>query len=272
MNSVSLQGINLLAASKNVVAHQQDVSAQTKPTNSSETPKSSVKIKISRPIYKGAEFSSEKKVELGRLYSRRADIARYEMVDTVFNMRKSYTDMQIELSDKHPQLFKKDWDFTVNEKGELLIVEGEDKLSKKEIKTLIDTMTEQGLDKYMKKLAENIVERGVGGRRYYEYQKDSDIGQYDVTMANMSEILRGRELMSDSQMRLMNRGPEKIIRGIEEYNKNKMDPYMAVFKQVVMRAEKVYHTNEHHYVDVTDDPVKTKMSIEELRQLVKQEN
>lgn len=251
MNNISPQTFNLVAA-------------RQKPTTNTEPPKAS-EVKIHKPIYKGAEFSSEKKVELGRLYSRRADIARYEIVDTVFNMRKSYTDMQIELSDRHPQLSKKDWDFTVDEKGELLIVEGEDKLSKKEIKTLIDTMTEQGLDKYMKKLAENIVERGVGGRRYYEYQKDSDIGQYDVTMENMSEILRGRELMSDSQMRLMNRGPEKIMRGIAEYNKNKMDPYMAVFKQVIMRAEKVYHTNDHHRVEVTGE--QTSYSVEQLREL-----
>lgn len=268
MNSISLQGINTLAASQSVIAPHQGVTPQAKPTESTELPEYNMKFGFRRAVYKGADLPLDVLNELSNLYTRRADLAKSVVVNTVFDMRKSYTDVQIDLANKHPDLLQKDWDVTVDPEGELLIVEGEDRLTEKEMKTIIDIMTEHGLDGYMKNLAENIVERGVGGRGYIEYQGGHDIGQYDVTMENISKILRGRELMGDAKIRPINIGSEKIWRPIEEYNKNKMDPYMAVFKQVVARSERVYHTEDRLYIDVTDDPVKSNMPLDELRKVL----
>lgn len=67
------------------------------------------------------------------------------------------------------------------------------------------------------------------------------IGLYDVTRDTMPDILRGRELMSDTRMRDIPRGEPEFLRAREAYNENKATPLEAIFKQISNRAEEKYN-------------------------------
>lgn len=203
-------------------------------------------VAISKPSshYKGDiardELPLEEAMRMTREYSRRADTARSNINETTFDMRKAYTNVQVDLMKKAPELLTKDWDFTVDSKGELLIVEGKDSLSKKEFETITDILEEHGVDKYMKFLAENIVERGVASRGPELYMHERGIGSFDITMDNMSDVLRGRELMHETKVRYVNRGPSELLMQVSLYNENRSDPMNAIMQQLYSRAEIMY--------------------------------
>ncbi|MFC3680861.1 hypothetical protein [Bacterioplanoides pacificum] len=162
-------------------------------------------------------------------------------------MRNVYADVQSDLLRSNPSLLEKDWDFTVDADGELLIVEGDDQLTKREIETITGVLEEYGVDDYMKNLAENIVERGAASRGPEMRMSEHGIGSYDISMENMSDVLRRRELMNDTKIRQVNRGPSHIWQPIDAYNQGKLNPLDAVLKQVSSRAENIYGYDPHDH-------------------------
>lgn len=203
-----------------------------------------IKVRKISDLYKGdiarEALPQEEAMRMTREYSRRADTARSNINETTFDMRRVYTDVQVDLIDKKPELLKKDWDFTVDSKGELMIVEGKDSLSKKEVETITDILKEHGVDEYMKFLAENIVERGVASRGPEKWMSERGIGSFDITMDNMSNVLRGRELMHETKVRYVNTGPSDLLMQVSLYNENKSNPMNAIMQQLYSRAEIMY--------------------------------
>lgn len=234
MDSISLIKIPKITP-KEAPAQQQEAT----PSNPGE-----IKVTKITDRYKGdiarAALPQEEAIRMTREYTRRADTAWGNIVETTFDMRKAYTNVQVDLMEKAPELLTKDWDFTVDSKGELLIVEGKDSLSKKEVETITDILEEHGVDKYMKFLAENIVERGVASRGPELYMHERGIGSFDITMDNMSDVLRGRELMHETKVRYVNRGPSELLMQVSLYNENKSDPMNAIMQQLYSRAEIMY--------------------------------
>lgn len=209
-----------------------------------------IKITKIADRYKGeiarAALPEEEAIRMTREYSRRADTAWGNIVETTFDMRRVYTNVQVDLIDKKPELLKKDWDFTVDSKGELLIVEGKDSLSKKEVETITDVLKEHDVDEYMKFLAENIVERGVASRGPEKWMSERGIGSFDITMDNMSHVLRGRELMHETKVRYINTGPSDLLMQVSLYNENKSNPMNAIMQQLSSRAEIMYEYELWH--------------------------
>ncbi|MCP5325450.1 MAG: hypothetical protein H7A09_03865 [Oceanospirillaceae bacterium] len=226
------------------VSAQQIVSRGATSSQQSQTSQSPAEFTLSKPNFKGdvnrGALPPEEALQLTREYSQRADRAWGGIVETTYDMRSVYADVQSDLLGRNPSLLEKDWDFTVDSKGELLIVEGKDQLTKREIESIIDVLEEHGVDDYMKDLAENIVERGIASRGPEMRMSEQGIGSYDITMDNMSDVLRGRELMNDTKIRPVNRGPSSVWQPIEAYNQDKLDPLAAVMKQVSSRADNVY--------------------------------
>lgn len=79
------------------------------------------------------------------------------------------------------------------------------------------------------------------------YKHEHGISSYDITMENMSDVLRGRELMNDTKIRQVNRGPSHIWQLIDAYNQGKLNPLDAVLKQVSSRAESIYEYDPHDH-------------------------
>ncbi len=174
-------------------------------------------------------------------YTQKSDNAFHAIFDNTYDMRDDYTQVQIDLINTNPELMGKDWDFTIDAEGELLVVEGEDKLSEKEIKQITDILVDNNIDDHMSNLANAIVERGVGQRGPEQYQTDEGIGLYDVTRDTMPDILRGRELMDETKMRFVQTGTPEFLRAREAYDENRLSPLEAIFKQVSNRAEEKYN-------------------------------
>lgn len=120
-----------------------------------------LELSIAKPSYKGdivrSALPEDQALALTRQYTQRADNAWGHIVETTYDMRNVYADVQSDLLRSNPSLLEKDWDFTVDADGELLIVEGDDQLTKREIETITGVLEEYGVDDYMKNLAENIV-------------------------------------------------------------------------------------------------------------------
>ena len=201
--------------------------------------------KITTTSYMGgvdrAQMSEQEARVLTVEYTQKSDNAFHAIFDNTYDMRDDYTQVQIDLINTNPELMGKDWDFTIDAEGELLVVEGEDKLSEKEIKQITDILEDNNMDDYMSGLANAIVERGVGSRGPEQYQTDEGIGLYDVTRDTMPDILRGRELMNDTRMRDIPRGEPEFLRAREAYNENKATPLEVIFKQISSRAEEKYN-------------------------------
>lgn len=202
-------------------------------------------LKFSKTVYMGGVDRSQMNEQEARVltveYTQKSDNAFHAIFDNTYDMRDDYTQVQIDLLNTNPELMGKDWDFTIDAEGELLIIEGEDKLSEKEIKQITDILEDNNMDDYMSALANAVVERGIGSRGPEQYQIDEGIGLYDVTRDTIPDILRGRELMNDTRMRDIPRGEPAFLRAREAYNEKKLTPLEAVFKQVSNRAEEKYN-------------------------------
>ncbi len=191
-------------------------------------------------------------------YSRGAPDYILELAITTFDMRDVYTQVQEDLFNQNPDLSEKDWDFTVDEMGELLVLEGQDKLTDEEMQQIKGVLEDNNMDDYTVKLANSIIGLGVADRGP-ELWSDEGVGVYDVTKETMQDILRGRELMSDSKVKnnqILGTGYfSEIVRddqkmaapehfaAISSYNKNKMMPMEAIMKQLSARGEEKYNND-----------------------------
>lgn len=209
--------------------------------------------KITTTSYMGgvdrAQMSEQEARVLTVEYTQKSDNAFHAIFDNTYDMRDDYTQVQIDLLNENPELMGKDWDFTIDAEGELLVVEGNDKLSEKEIKQITDILVDNNIDDHMSNLANAIVERGVGQRGPEQYQTDEGIGLYDVTRDTMPDILRGRELMDETKMRFVQTGTPEFLRAREAYDENRLSPLEAIFKQVSNRAEEKYNYDPNILID-----------------------
>jgi len=210
---------------------------------SSTTPKTE-ELKFYKTVYKGgidrSQLSTEESLKLTHQYSRRSDEAYRVLTNTTFDMREDYSKVQSEIIEKNPSLLSKDWDFTVNETGQLKIIEGEDSLSASEKIQLTNILEDHDMDKYMSKITDSVVERGIASRGPEKYMHEHGVGSFDITEENSSDILRGRELMNDTKLRFMVRGRPEDLRANEAYNEHKLSPLQSIMKQLTERADEIY--------------------------------
>lgn len=252
INTLSTMQVNL--GSNNVNTPDSIQMASKKGEASvSNMPESNSIQKITTTSYMGgidrALMSEQEARALTVEYTQKSDNAFHAIFDNTYDMRDDYTQVQIDLLNANPELMGKDWDFTIDAEGELLVVEGKDKLSEKEIKQITDILEDNNMDEYMSDLANAVVERGVGQRGPEQYQTDKGIGLYDVTRDTMPDILRGRELMNDTKMRFVQTGTPEFLRAREAYDENRLSPLEAIFKQVSNRAEEKYNYDPNILVD-----------------------
>lgn len=88
-------------------------------------------------------------------------------------------------------LLKKDWDFSINENDEIVVIEGEDKLSSKDKEILTQALNNPELVESLKTLADAsqillAEDRGAG-------QFSTGLGRYDLNRSNFSEVIKIRE-------------------------------------------------------------------------------
>jgi hypothetical protein len=185
-------------------------------------------------------------------YSRLAGEAQIGITSASEKMRELYTGVQNDILKKAPDLMEKDWDFSVDSKGELVIIEGRDKLSDIEQMTLKGILEDNGMDDAMNKLADHIVNWGVGMRGPEEIADFGGLERFDVNRENFKDIIFGRELMlnmkidsdaklTDKQM-IEHAGTASRSRlaqwnAIGSYNEGKQPAANLISSQIMMRAE-----------------------------------
>ncbi|QIZ85871.1 hypothetical protein HF888_13900 [Bermanella marisrubri] len=170
-------------------------------------------------------------------------------------MRELYTGVQNDLLKKAPDLMEKDWDFSVDSKGELVIIEERDKLSDIEKMTLKDILEDNGVGDAMNKLADHIINWGVGMRGPEEIADFGGLERYDINKENFKDIIFGRELMLnmkiDSHTKLTDKqmvehaGTASRSRlaqwnAIGSYNEGKQPAANLISSQIMMRAVEKY--------------------------------
>lgn len=208
--------------------------------------------------------SKEVEVTLARRQSKAEDWEPYTklmgdsqlgMITHSFNMREAYTGVQYDLMNDAPDLIEKDWDFSVDGNGEIVIIEGKDKLSESDVKRLTDILEDNHIDDHMNKLAESVINWGVG-RRGPEGFAEEGLGRYDVNKENFKDIVFGREIMTGMKInpdtaitkadtyhygvkRLGYGYSEKELRGAatKAYNQNKQTASEIIVAQIQMRAK-----------------------------------
>lgn len=219
------------------------VASQPSENKNTELPYSE-ELKFSKTVFKGGvDRSQMDPLEARKLtieYDRRADDARRVLTNTTFDMRDDYFQVQSDIMDNNPELLTKDWDFTVDEKGDLLIIEGKDSLSIFEKSLIKNVLEDNDMDKYMSKISDSVIERGIATRGPEQYMSGHGIGSFDISKENASSLLRGRELMSDTRVRDTPRGIPEELRAQEAYNSNKLTPLLSIMKQLTARAEELY--------------------------------
>lgn len=181
------------------------------------------------------------------------------IISTSNMMRAMYTGVQAQLLQEAPDLMNKDWDFSVDEAGELVILEGKDALTKSEINQLTDVLEQHGIKDMMNQLADNVIGHGMAARGPEEFaHSDDKFASFDVNRENFKDIVFGRELMLGMKIspetKLTNEqtmqyalkaglvgggGSEKErhLRAMEAYNIGKKTPSELIVSQVMTRAE-----------------------------------
>ena len=169
-------------------------------------------------------------------------------------MRAMYTGFQNAMLEENPELLEKDWDFSVDEAGELVIIEGKDALSASEINQLTDTLEKFGMKDAMNALADDVINWGVGMRGPEEIADQGGLERYDVNKENFKDIIFGRELMmnmkikSDTKLTAQQTydysekfngiGSTKAhFNAISAYNDERQHAPEILASQIMMRAE-----------------------------------
>lgn len=177
------------------------------------------------------EIDPDSKVDTPRLTLQ----LKVDVAHTIMDMKEPYSRVQEELQLTSPELAEKDWDFTVDESGELVILEGSDKLSDEDISTLTRVLEDNGIDEQMNQLADEVVKWGEG-LRGPDQQSRENIGKHDITRENFSEIIKGRDLITSSKMRVESGLNYYEGKAVQEYNSNKQGPLEALSMQIQDRA------------------------------------
>lgn len=170
-------------------------------------------------------------------------------------MRQLYTGVQNDLLNEAPGLLAKDWDFSVDEAGEIVIIEGQNKLTESEINKLKGVLEDNGIDDAMNMLADNVIGNLAASRGPEGFAEEDSLGRFDVNKENFKDIIRGRELMLGMQIskdtRLtdgqtahynqksgapgLNRHQQQL-RAMETYNEGKQAASDLIVSQIMMRA------------------------------------
>jgi len=87
----------------------------------------------------------------------------------------------------------KDWDFTLDKSGNIKVIEGNDKLSKQAVKDLEEVLNGSAFGYHFKDMAVGLI--GTSQLSVNTYDNSSSMTKYDVNTGNISDIIRGRELM-----------------------------------------------------------------------------
>jgi len=174
-------------------------------------------------------------------------------------MRQLYTGFQNAMLQENPELLEKDWDFSVDEAGELVIIKGKDALSDSEIDQLTDTLEKFGIKDAMNSLADNVIGNLTASRGPEGFAEGDSLGRFDVNKENFKDIVRGRELMLGMQISkgtqltegqsmhyAMKTGGTGVnqqefqSRVAYEYNKGKQPASNLIVQQIMIRAEARY--------------------------------
>ncbi|QIZ85246.1 hypothetical protein HF888_13890 [Bermanella marisrubri] len=196
-----------------------------------------------------------------RPYSNLMGDSQLGIISSSNQMREKYTQVQSDLLRSDATLLNKDWDFSIDEAGEIVIIEGDDSLSESEINKLTKVLADNGIDTAMEKLAENVINHGIGARGPEGFSEDGSLASYDVNKGNFKDVIFGRELMLgmkiDHETKLTNAdtlayASKKVavtsesninhvaLRAREAYNEGKQLPSKLVATQIMMRAVEKY--------------------------------
>lgn len=87
----------------------------------------------------------------------------------------------------------KDWDFTLDKGGNIKVIEGDDQLSYRAVKDLEEALNGSEFGYHFKDMAVGLV--GKSQLSVNTYDNLNSMTKYDIHTENISDILRGRELM-----------------------------------------------------------------------------
>lgn len=90
-------------------------------------------------------------------------------------------------------LKNKDWDFTLDKAGNIKVIEGNDKLSKQAVRDLEKALNGSAFGYHFKDMAVGLI--GKNQLSVNTYDNLNSMTKYDIHTGNISDILRGRELM-----------------------------------------------------------------------------
>lgn len=87
----------------------------------------------------------------------------------------------------------KDWDFSLDSGGNIKVIEGNDKLSKQGVRDLEEALNSSAFGYHFKDMAVGLI--GKSQLSVNTYDNLNSMTKYDIHTENISDILRGRELM-----------------------------------------------------------------------------
>lgn len=173
-------------------------------------------FKISRSFSPGREPTREERLDSSL---RSLEIFIRELPKETEALDEKVSTLESILAEKVPSSIEKNWDFSINEDGSAAVVGSE--LSESERDAIASIIDSSGVGKDLSSVRDLMVEaleedRGVG-------LYSTNIGKYDLTDENFSEVVYFREYLS---------------------NAKKESPGESLASQLNARADEVYNKKE----------------------------
>ena len=195
INNVSLQ----LGSSAHVQPRSQapikgdspSTSEQTNSTSLADAQKNTPSFKISRSFTPGIEPTREERLASSL---RSLEIFIRELPKETEALNDRVDTLESILAKKVPSTIEKNWDFSINEDGSASVIGNE--LSESEREKIASIIDSSGIGKDLSSVRDLMVEaleqdRGVG-------LYSTNIGKYDLTEQNFSEIIYFKEYLSEA--------------------------------------------------------------------------
>ncbi len=118
--------------------------------------------------------------------------ASYDITNPITDLVAPYQQTLQELSKADPLLASKDWDLGINN-GELIVIQGSDSLSLKEINLLEKSFDQPVFTKNLKAFQDAVIEATKGDIRLDK--KPGAVAHYNLNNDNINDVVRPREFI-----------------------------------------------------------------------------
>lgn len=132
-----------------------------------------------------------------KLSGLRFQMGGYEMQRITDRLSASEEEGMSTIASLSPSLANKDWGYSINENDELVVIEGEDKLSKSEQEIIKLSLEDAGVTANLEDFAKASVlllgeDRGVA-------KFSTGLGRYDLNRTNFAEVVNVREVLETNK-------------------------------------------------------------------------